>query len=58
MKVFKFEKFPHKVIYKGEVYTHRVGGNKNILVEVEDKKEGSIQFIFQNELIKKINVIS
>ena len=53
MKVFKFEKSPHKVIYMGEVYTHRVGGNKNILVEIEDKKEGSIQFIFQNEFIKK-----
>jgi len=52
MKVIKFKKFPHKVIYKGEVYTHRVGGNKNILVEVEDKEGGHIQFIFQNELIK------
>lgn len=53
MKVIKFKKFPHKVIYKGEVYTHRIGGNKNILVEVEDIEKGSIQFIFQNELINK-----
>ena len=58
MKVFKFKKFPHKVIYKGEVYTHRVGGNKNILVEVEDKERDTIQYIFQNELINKMNVIS
>ena len=58
MKVFRFKKFPHKVIYMGEVYTHRVGGNKNILIEVEDKREGSIQFIFQNELINKMNVTS
>jgi len=58
MEVFKFKKFPHKVIYKGDVYTHRVGGNKNILVEVEDKEGGHIQFIFQNELINKMNFIS
>ena len=51
MKVIKFKKFPHKVIYKGEVYAHRVGGTKNILVE--DKRGVPIQFIFQNELIKK-----
>lgn len=57
MEVFKFKKFPHKVIYKGEVYIHRVGGNKNILVEVEDKEGNPIQFIFQNELINKLNVI-
>ena len=53
MKVIKFKKFPHKVIYKGEVYAHRVGGTKNILVEVEDKGGAPIQFIFQNEFIKK-----
>jgi len=58
MKVFKFKKFPHKVTYKGEVYTHRVGGNKNILVEVEDKEGGHTQFIFQNELAYKIKDIS
>jgi len=53
MKVFRFKKLPHKVIYEEEVYRHRIGGNKNILVEVEDKEKGSIQFIFQNELINK-----
>ena len=50
MKVFKFKKFPHKVIYMEEVYTHRVGGNKYILVEIEDEEGTQIQFIFQNEL--------
>jgi len=58
MKVFKFEKLPHKVNYEGEVYTHRAGGNKFILVEIEDKKDGPIQFIFQNELIHKMNITS
>ena len=52
MKVFKFKKLPHKVIYEEEVYRHRIGGNKNILVEVENKGRDPIQFIFQNELIK------
>jgi len=47
MKVFKFKKFPHKVIYKGEVYTHRVGGNKNILVEVEIKREIQFNIFFK-----------
>ena len=58
MKVFKFKKLPHKVIFKEEVYRHRIGGNKNILVEVEDKVGAPIQFIFQNDLINKLNVIS
>ena len=53
MKVIKFKKLPHKVIYKGEVYAHRIGRNKNILVEIEDIEKGSIQFIFHNELINK-----
>jgi len=54
MKVFKFKKLPHKVIYEEEeVYRHRIGGNKNILVEVENKGRAPIKFIFQNELINK-----
>ena len=55
MKILKFKKFPHEVIYMEEVYTHRVGGNKNIVIEVEDKKEGSIKFIFQNKLMNGLS---
>jgi hypothetical protein len=50
MKVFKFEKFPRKVSYNGEVYSHNIGGPKKILVEVAVKGKTPYQYIFQNEI--------